>query len=457
MSDDQGFWSIGAYGNSEVKTPNLDKLASNGIRFDECFCVSPVCSPARASFMTGRIPSQHGVHDWLCGGDTYDEKLEPSGQGKVLEYLQGMTGYVDVLAKAGYVCGLSGKWHLGDSHHPQKGFEFWKTHATGGGPYYNAPMTNGDDVTFTDDYVTNVITDNALAFLDECNDDAPFCLNVHYTAPHSPWNRDNHPTQIWDKYHDECPFESAPKGITPPPWFELLRIPVEDDVTRRKHLSGYYAAIQEMDRNIGRLIEKLEMDGKLDDTIVCFTSDNGMCMGHHGLYGKGNATYPLNMYEESIKVPLVISYPKGMATNVEVDALISHYDFMPTILNYLELDTPSGLPGISFANVLRGDNDTQRDRIVIFDEYGPVRMIRTKGWKLILRRSEVKDELYDLKNDAKEAENLIDDPKYADVVSKLKSELIEWFDRFATPGMDGWFTNVRGDGQVGKMPDSTFR
>ncbi len=129
LVDDQGAWAMGCAGNDEIQTPTLDRLARTGTLFSNFFCVSPVCSPARASILTGRIPSQHGVHDWIRAGSATDE---PDKGGRLIEYLAGQTGYSDVLAANGYTCGISGKWHMGDSHHPQKGFSFWEVHARGG-------------------------------------------------------------------------------------------------------------------------------------------------------------------------------------------------------------------------------------------------------------------------------------------------------------------------------------
>ena len=126
LTDDQGPWAMGCAGNPESRTPNLDRLAATGVRFDNWFCTSPVCSPARASLLTGRIPSSHGVHDWLRGGNM------TNGNDRAIEYLAGISGYTDLLAEAGYVCGLSGKWHMGDSLRPQQGFSYWYAHQTGG-------------------------------------------------------------------------------------------------------------------------------------------------------------------------------------------------------------------------------------------------------------------------------------------------------------------------------------
>ena len=143
---------MGCSGNEEIITPNLDKLAAEGMRFENFFCASPVCSPARASLLTGRIPSQHGVHDWIRDDNKKQEDIE---------YLAGQTAYTDILAQEGYVCGLSGKWHLGKSSVPQKSFTHWFAHKSGGGPYYGAPFYREGRLVYEPGYVTDVITDDA--------------------------------------------------------------------------------------------------------------------------------------------------------------------------------------------------------------------------------------------------------------------------------------------------------
>jgi arylsulfatase A-like enzyme len=453
LSDDQGCWAMGCAGNEEMRTPNLDRLAATGVRFENFFCASPVCSPARASVLTGRIPSRHGVHDWLrAGNTTADHEQEPPHGCQLIEYLKDQPGYTDCLAAAGYVCGISGKWHLGDSHHPQKGFRFWEVHARGGGPYYNAPMIREGEVYQEPRYVTDAITDNALRFLEAQKESGwPFYLSVHYTAPHSPWERDHHPANLFDDYHDHCPFASLPDGLTPPEWVRDVTIPVRDAATRRVYLSGYFAAVTAMDSNIGRLLDWLEANDLRQDTLVCFMSDNGMNMGHHGVYGKGNATRPLNMFDESVKVPFIVSRPEHVPQGGTAFELLSQYDVMPTLLEYASVESPKDerLPGRSFAGLLRGETGAGRGYVVVYDEYGPVRMVRTREWKYVHRCPDGPHELYHLAHDPSEQTNLAADAAYAGRVKELKASLEDWFARYADPDRDGRAQPVTGSGQCG--------
>ncbi len=448
LSDDQGPWALGCAGNDEIRTPTLDGLAEEGIRFDDFFCASPVCSPARASVLTGRIPSQHGVHDWLRDGNAPSDK-DWGAQGKVIEYLHGMTGYTDVLAAHGYTCGISGKWHLGDSFHPQKGFSFWHVHSRGGSGYYNAPIFHEGREYVEPRYVTDTITDHALEFLDEQpGSDAPFYLSVHYTAPHSPWNREEHPDETYSSYYDNCPFDSVP-NVPMHPWQVRTAPTGFDEESRRTELSGYFAAVTEMDRNIARILHKLDEMGVRDNTLVVFMSDNGMNMGHHGLYGKGNATFPMNMYDTSVKVPLIVSLPGRVPAGVVNTNMLSQYDSMPTLLDYLGMANPESesLPGKSFAPILRGEKLAGTESVIVYDEYGPVRMIRTRDWKYVHRYPYGPHELYHLAADPNEETNLVDDEARRGVREELKAQLDEWFARWVDPRLDGAREPVTGTGQ----------
>lgn len=442
LSDDQGPWALGCADNTEIQTPYLDRLASEGMRFTNFFCTSPVCSPARASLLTGRMPSQHGVHDWIRGGNIAGNQDEAS-----IEYLAGQVGYTELLAANGYTCGLSGKWHLGDSYQPQKGHTHWYTHEQGGGPYYNAPMIRNGKPERDPRYLSDLITDDALAFLErEANQATPFYLGVHYTAPHSPWV-DNHPEEIVALY-DDCPFASCPQEPKHP-WVKP-DILAEAWANPHENLKGYFAAVTAMDRNIGRILDKLDALDIRKDTLIFFTSDNGFNCGHHGIWGKGNGTFPQNMYDNSVKVPTIISHRGVIHEGVTCDALLSGYDWMPTLLDYLGTENPVAdeLPGRSFVPLLHGEMDTPHEHIVVYDEYGPVRMVRTKEWKYVHRYPYGPHELYDLVHDPEERTNLVAEETHRAQVAAMKARLEQWFVQYTDPQRDGRVEPVTGKGQL---------
>jgi len=450
LTDDQGPWAAGCCGNPEIRTPGIDRIAATGTRFENFFVASPVCSPSRASFLTGRMPSQHGVHDWIRGGNV--------GQDAAF-YLQDEIAYTDILAQHGWTCGISGKWHMGNSQIAQHGFSYWFVHQLGGGAYNDAPMVRNGELVTAPGYVTDVITDDALAFLDRhAGDVAPFYLSVHYTAPHSPWT--GHPQGVVDSY-DGCSFDSCPQEPMHP-WAGGLS---ERCLGDREMLKGYFAAVTAMDANVVRILDRLESLGIRESTLVVFVSDNGFSCGHHGFWGKGNGTHPLNMYENSIKVPAAISQPGTLAQGAVRPEMVSAYDFMPTLLDYLGLPIPDdrgpgeSLPGQSFLPLLTGDGPSGREYVVIHEEYGPTRMIRTADWKYVRRYPDGPDELYDLVNDPDERHNRVDDAALKPRISELCGELEAWFATHSRVEVDGRDLPVTGGGQMrpvgGQWEDGT--
>lgn len=494
LTDDQGAWAMGCAGNHELKTPNLDRIAASGMRFENFFCVSPVCSPARASIYTGKIPSQHGIHDWLAKGHVSESQLDsrlreqialenppyeylwPQSQlrgDSAISYLTGHKTFSEILAENGYGCGLSGKWHIGDSATPQAGFTYWHTEAMGGDNYYypvaleNGRMTMKENV-----YVTDYITENALDFLrGHSGGEDPFFLAVHYTAPHSPWAAPCHPEE-YIKLYEDCPFATIP-NLPPHPWCAEARqtraewdrkphpgvrfihaqyAPIEEEWQqyRRESLRGYFAAVTAMDAAVGRLLDELEDRGLRENTLVVFTSDNGSNMGHHGIFGKGNGTYPQNMYDTSVKVPGLFSYPGKIPAGAVCGEMASHYDLYQTILDMagVPYSRDESLPGKSFAGILTGSQERFRDEVVVYDEYGPVRMIRTKEWKYVHRYPDGPHELYDLVQDPEEYRNLADDPRFAGMIADMRARLSQWFQRYVDPALDGSRERVSGRGQL---------
>ncbi len=423
LTDDQGWWAAGCYGNPEIRTPNIDRLAQTGTRFSRFFVAIPVCSPSRATFLTGRIPSQHGIHDWIK-----HENVGPDAK----QYLADYVAYTDIMAQHGYTCGISGKWHMGDSLHPQHSFDFWYVHQQGGGPYNDAPMVRAGQLINEPGYITDVITDEALGFLDAHRDDQ-FYLNVTYTAPHAPWIG-AHPQDIVDSY-DDCPFASCPQEPRHP-WASAWS---EELLGNREALKGYFASVTAMDANVGRIIDRLEELGLRENTLVIFGSDNGFSCGHHGFWGKGNGTYPRNFYENSILVPMIFSHPGQLASGRTEDTMVTAYDFMPTVLDYLDLPLPEGqnLPGHSFLPLGRGESEGGNEFVVVYDEYGPARMIRTEEYKYVYRYPDGPNELWDLVNDPDERNNRIDDPTQQQRIKELKGQMEEWFARYVEPEHDG--------------------
>jgi len=447
LSDDQGPWALGCAGNSEIKTPVLDALAERGTRLSRFFCASPVCSPARARLLTGQIPSRHGVHDYLDGAHAGPESRD---------YLQGQPAFTDTLADAGYRLGLSGKWHLGASDVPRRGFVHWFALEGGGSPYSHARMYRDGVREDVEGYLTDIIAEDAVDFIDAeaarragrpHDEQEPFFLALNFTAPHKPF-AGQHPDEFTEMYRD-CAFESCPQD-EPHPWQPTVDgVPIGGEADAREALIGYFAAVTAMDAAIGRVLGELAAHELDDDTIVVFASDNGFNCGHHGIWGKGNGTFPQNMYDESVMVPLIVAQPGRIDEGAVIDDLLSGYDFAATLLDLAGLDAApfeSG-PGQSFAPLLRGEPSPER-AVVVHDEYGPVRMIRTVDRKYVHRYPHGPHELYDLAADPGERENLVDDPSHAHDLRALRGQLDAWFEAHGDPARDGARLPVAGAGQT---------
>jgi choline-sulfatase len=443
LSDDQGPWAMRCAGNDEIITPALDGIAAGGIRFTDFFCTSPVCSPARASLLTGDIPSRHGVHDWIRAGNVGDDRID---------YLEGQTLLTDVAAAAGYRCGLVGKWHLGASDVPRAGYVKWFAHASGMSPYYDAPMLDGRRPVKVARYLTDELTDHALAFLrEESTIATPFWLSLNYTAPHYPWI-DSHPREFTDLYAG-CAFASCPQEAPHP--FTAHGNPATDEGFRRprESLTGYFASMTAMDAGIGRVLRELDALGLRRSTLVIFMSDNGMNCGHHGIWGKGNGTRPQNMYDTSVKVPCLMAQPGRISPGL-CDTLLSAYDMFPTLVDYLGLaHVPlRPQPGRSFRPLLEGDGVAGDRDVVVYDEYGPVRMLRSREWKYVHRHPDGPHELYDLVRDPGERDNVVADPRCESIVAAMRERMRAWFERYGDASVDGAHRRITGCGQLGRVP-----
>lgn len=446
ISDDQGAWALGCAGNSEIKTPVLDRLAEAGIRFENFFCTSPVCSPARASILTGDIPSRHGVQDWIRVGSMGDSRVD---------YLKGQRLLTDVFADNGYRCGLIGKWHLGASDRPRKNYVKWFAHQTGMGPYYDAPMVDEDQPITLPGYITEELGKRAVNFIEqEADRTEPFWLSLNFTAPHYPWI-DSHPQEFTDLY-EHCSFNSCPDEPPHPDFAGGSASVSKDQEQRRESLIGYFASVTAMDFAIGQVIAEIERQGLTESTLVVFMGDNGMNCGHHGIWGKGNGTRPQNMYDTSIKVPCIIAQPGRIPAGLVCSDLLSGYDVFPTLIDYSGFSEPSThlKPGRSFEPLLAGGVLPLTRDVVVYDEYGPVRMVRSREWKYVHRFPDGPHELFDLVSDPDERINRINDPGIGNVVGQMREKLFAWFKHYVDPTRDAILKGITGCGQLGRPEEA---
>lgn len=435
LTDDQGRWAM-PHRMPELVMPNLQQLLDTSLELDQMYCASPVCSPSRASMLTGRMPSAHGVHDWLIGSrhpDAYPD-----------HYLEGQPTTPEVLERAGYQCAMSGKWHVGHSQWAAPGFEFWYAHRYGGGPYYDAPVWRDGEPDEEPRYFTEAVADSALDFLASRDQQRPFYLQVNFTAPHDPWI-DNHPEELVELYVD-TDFPSVPKE-PPHPWAEARRDFEAAFADPHPHLAGYCASLTAVDIAVGRIRALLDDLSLASSTVIVYLSDNGFSCGHHGIWGKGNGTRPLNFWDNSVRVPCVVHLPGGARGTST--ALLSSVSLHRTICELAGVAVPddSWGAGASFAALLREGGDAGEDVVFVTSEYGGARMV-TDGRLKLVERLEGPDELYDLVADPDERVNLVHDPSRRRERERLSARLAERFDAETRPGASGWDRPVTGFGQI---------
>jgi len=427
MTDDHGAWAMNPYGCAEMHTPNLERLASGGTRFTRAFSCTPVCSPSRMTYLTGLIPSQHGVQDWLLPEDSFGPTTH--------RFLEGHTTYSELLARHGYTLGLCGKWHMGDDDKAQAGFTYWASVPGGGGTYRDPEFAKNGQTVKYNGFKTDAVGDFALEFLNQ-NYQHPFFLQVPFYAPHTPYD---YQPETYRKWYANSDFSCFP-NIPMHPW---QNAGLADMHGKRESKLAYSALITGMDHNMGRILDKLEELGLRGNTLVVFTADQGWNAGHHGIWGKGNGTLPFNMYEESLRVPLIWNHPGHIRAEQTSHAMVSNYDFFPTILDYLGVQAPkdAALPGRSYTAFLRGQTPPWRNRL--YFEYEYVRGIRTENMKYIERTKEWPSELFDLEADPGETKNVIDDPRQQEQLTALRAHLHAFFRQRGAPPLEEWRSTTR--------------
>ncbi len=422
VTDDQAAWSIGAYGNRESRTPNMDRLAREGARFLNAFAATPVCSPSRATFLTGRYGTQLGVTDWIT------PKQARAGLGLPPDAVT----WPKVLQQHGYRTALIGKWHLGEQpqFHPTRlGFDAFMGAPAGSFKPKDPELEVNGQPTKMEGFGADILTEAALRFI-ETNRAGPFALLIHFREPHMPYD------PVPDA--DSAPFKELDPTVPPGLGTNISQV--------KQWTRLYYGAVHSVDRNLGRLLARLDELGLSENTIVMFTSDHGYMIGHHGLHAKGNGyhigrqrgtaprqTRP-NMFEESIRIPLIVRWPGVTRPGLEIPQPVSNLDTYATVLSMLGARAPANWKqeGEDISPLLRGKRLTPHAEIYAQydlqnDAVDFMRMIRTGEWKLVRHYfSQGADELYHLSEDPGETRNLFNDPRHAQTQAGLQKRLLRW-------------------------------
>lgn len=377
MGDDHARWAVGTYGFKRNLTPNMDWLARNGVKFNQAISPAPVCSPARASFHTGKIPSQHGVHDFLA-----------EAKGEKTDWLAGETLLSERLKQQNYRTALIGKWHAtAAARKPQAGFDRWLSYDVYREGWQNQYLHRGE-VYFSDDgeqtsykgVQARYLTEETIRFIDQPSPN-PFFVSLNFVEPHAPF--DELPERLVQKYRGMAYDLISDGGFSD---MEDRGPRTSTPTDHDEKLAQYLAAVALIDEQLGRLIDALEGRGILNNTIIVYTSDHGLLMGKYGLYGKVNATKPANFYQDTISIPLIVyGGDQFIRPAQQRDEFVSLLDLHTTVLDFA---TPGGGvkssygPGISLRPLLAGKRITDW-RKFHFAERANARMVSDGHWKLV--------------------------------------------------------------------------
>jgi arylsulfatase A-like enzyme len=427
MTDNVGAWTFGCYGNKDIRTPHIDSLANDGMLFTRAFSSNAVCSPTRATYLTGLLPSQHGVHCFLTRNGS---QVGPNAASTIREF----QSLPKILAASGYHCGLVGKWHLGGNLTPQDGFRDWITMPHGAtSTFYGAEVVEDGKIRREPKYLTDLWTERAVKFI-EGHHDKPFFLFLSYNGPYGLGrsllqpSRNRHAAYYADKW-----LPSFPRGVQHP-WLHNNKQYLNNiDAIRR-----FAAELSAVDDGVGRVTETLKQHGLDENTLVIFCADQGWMGGQNGIWGMGDHTRPLTAFDGMMHIPMIFRHPGQIAAGSRSGELISNYDFLPTMLGQLGLEAKPAQqpdsPGRDFSPALRGEAFNGPN--AVFYEMENVRAIRTNRWKYVHRHPDGPFELYDLTNDPYEKVNLFGQPAQAEVQREFAERLAKFFDEYADPKYD---------------------
>lgn len=466
MTDDHTAQMMSCYDKRYMETPNLDRIANDGVRFTNSFVANSLSGPSRACMITGKHSCENKFYDnSTCVFDASQQT------------------FPKLLQKAGYQTALIGKWHLESL---PTGFTYWEI-VPGQGDYYNPDfITQTNDTIQKHGYITNLITDDALDWMENKRDkEKPFCLLIHHKAIHRNWMADTCNLALYedkefalpDNFFDDYNGREAAaaqemsivkdmdmiydlKMLRPDKESRLKSLyesfigrmdegqraawdafygPVIDDFYQKnpqgkdlanwkfqRYMRDYMKTVKSLDDNVGRVLDYLEENGLLDNTLVVYTSDQGFYMGEHGWFDKRF------MYEESMRTPLIMRLPKEFDRKGDITEMVQNIDYAPTFLELAGVKVPDDIQGVSLLPLLKGEKPAgwRRSLYYHFYEYPAEHMVkrhygvRTDRYKLIHFYNDIDAwELYDLEKDPAEMHNVINDPAYSEVLADMQAEL----------------------------------
>ena len=466
ISDDHAYQTIGAYGSTYGRTPHIDRIAKGGLTFDNAYVNNSICGPSRATLLTGKYSHKNGFKDNETSSFDFSQNL-----------------FVKNLQNDGYKTAWVGKIHLGDK---LQGFDYYDI-LVGQGHYFNPDFISKNGKERVEGYVSDIVTDKAISWLDGINSNEPFCLILGHKATHRTWMPDpkdfgtydedefNIPENFADDYvgrqaaskqemsiakdmmmkYDLKMFDSWEEmkkdgnfsrmnlqqqqqyAAYYKPIYEKLKVAKLDQKglakwKYKRYMIDYLNTATSMDRNIGRVLDYLKDNNLEKNTIVVYLSDQGFYMGEHGWFDKRF------MYQESFRTPFIIRYPEVTPSKgIQVNANIVNADIAPTLLALAGVDIPKDMQGKSFASVLKTSKKQHRKNVYYhYFENGehavsPHFGVKDSRYKLIRFYKRVDAwELYDLQKDPHEMNNIFDDPQYKKIVKRMKSKLIKEIDAF---------------------------
>ncbi len=450
MSDDHAAHAIGAYGSVINETPHLDRIAADGMLFDNCFCTNSICTPSRAAVLTGTYNHVNRV-------TTLKTHMDNS-----------LVTFPKLLRAAGYQTAMVGKWHLGHGpEHDPTGFDFWRV-LPGQGHYHNPVMLQGRmdgrpgyDVVERGGYVTELITDDCIDWLDRTEPNRPWMLMMHHKAPHRTWEPSRKHFSLYDDVEIPEPDTMFDDHETRAAVVQAMEMRLMDldpiidlkaevpagldhqaEVKWRyqRYIKDYLRTIASIDDSVGQMLDYLDATGQADDTVVVYTSDQGFFLGDHGWFDKRL------MYEESLQMPFLIRYPKLIEGASLHEGMVLNVDFAPTFCELAGVEVPAEMQGTSFVPLLAGESPESWRTSMYYrywmhrDEnhnvpahYG----VRTLTHKLICYYNDplgqtgangpidpMEWELFDLEADPLETTNVYGRPEYASAQAALKGELV---------------------------------